>query len=113
VTNEHYLAAQQGAIYGLDHNKERFLPEQAALLRPDSGIPGISCIIITSSKFHILIVLKMLGLYLVGQDIMSAGFTSALMSGLMCASTILDSNLFNDLVNLHQKTKFNAEKKNH
>lgn len=37
---EHYLNTQEGAIYGLDHRKERFLPEQASRLRPDSGING-------------------------------------------------------------------------
>ena len=49
-----------------------------------------------------------LGLYLAGQDILTAGFTSALLSGLMCASAALDANLFTDLLNLHMKTKNDA-----
>ena len=38
---EHYLNTQEGAIYGLDHYNERFLPKEASLLRPDSGISGL------------------------------------------------------------------------
>ena len=40
ITNEHYLNTHQGAVYGLDHNQERFLPYQASLLRPKTEIEG-------------------------------------------------------------------------
>jgi len=84
LTNEHYLCSHEGAIYGLDHCKERFLPEDATVLRPTSGIPG---------------------LYLTGQDIMSAGFVGAMYAGLLCSSVILEQNLFTGLAQLHKQLK--------
>jgi len=74
----------QGSIYGLDHCQERFLPDDSALLRPATGIPG---------------------LFLTGQDIMSAGFVSALNAGLLCASAVLEQNLFLDVAKLHKESK--------
>jgi all-trans-retinol 13,14-reductase len=40
ITNEHYLNAKEGAIYGLEHGIERFSPKQASLLRPETGVEG-------------------------------------------------------------------------
>jgi len=84
LTNEHYLCAHEGSIYGLDHCQERFLADDSALLRPATGIPG---------------------LFLTGQDIMSAGFVSALNAGLLCASAVLEQNLFLDVAKLHKESK--------
>jgi len=84
LTNEHYLCSHEGSIYGLDHCQQRFLPEDSALLRPTTGIPG---------------------LFLTGQDIMSAGFVSALNAGLLCASAVLEQNLFRDIAKLHKELK--------
>lgn len=79
LSNKYYLGQPEGEIYGLDHGKARFLPEISMHLRPQSGIPG---------------------LYLTGQDILTAGFTGALTSGVLTASAILHRNLFNDLTAL-------------
>lgn len=84
ITNEHYLNAKEGAIYGLEHCIERFSPKQASLLRPETGIEG---------------------LFLCGQDVMCSGFVPSMMSGLLCASAVLKTNLLNDLVLLHKKVK--------
>lgn len=40
-----------------------------------------------------------------GQDIMSAGFVSALNAGLLCASAVLEQNLFRDIAKLHKELK--------
>lgn len=44
AAHECYLNARQGAGYGLDHVRERFDVYQSSLLRPDSGIKGITSI---------------------------------------------------------------------
>jgi len=41
LTNGHYIAANRGEMYGLDHNVSRFSPEVTMKLRPDIGIPGL------------------------------------------------------------------------
>ena len=45
-----------------------------------------------------------------GQDIMSSGFVSALMSGLLATSCILNKNLVLDLAKLHSQLKIEAKK---
>ena len=50
-------------------------------------------------------ILSYLGLFLCGQDVMCAGLVSSMLSGLLCASAVLKTNLFNDLVLLHKKVK--------
>ena len=42
VSNNYYLDAPRGEIYGLDHTAKRFGSAEVAMhLRPDSGIPGL------------------------------------------------------------------------
>eukprot|EP00105_Crassostrea_gigas_P002156 XP_011414585.1 PREDICTED: putative all-trans-retinol 13,14-reductase [Crassostrea gigas] len=84
LSNKYYLGFQHGEMYGLDHNMQRFLPEPAIQLRAKTDIPG---------------------LYLTGQDIMSAGLTGALFGGLLCASELLHRNLYNDLQALKKELK--------
>eukprot|EP00164_Ancoracysta_twista_P000103 GFYU01000146.1.p1 GENE.GFYU01000146.1~~GFYU01000146.1.p1 ORF type:complete len:608 (-),score=259.18 GFYU01000146.1:63-1886(-) len=84
ITNNHYIAASRGEIYGVDHNKERFYPQNAPECRPETNIPG---------------------LYLTGQDVFTCGFAGAMFSGLLTASTVLNRNLFNDLMELKAKSK--------
>nr|CAH0101005.1 unnamed protein product [Daphnia galeata] len=88
VTTEHYLNTKEGAIYGLEHGLERFTPKNASLLRPETGIEG---------------------LFLCGQDVMSAGLVPAMLSGVLCTSAILNTNLFNDLFVLHKKVKMSSK----
>lgn len=40
LSNQHYLGAPQGEIYGLDHTRERFSAWANAVLRPKTDIPG-------------------------------------------------------------------------
>ena len=102
LTNNYYIAAPKGEIYGvhhcrhimqhtliamtgLDHNKERFSPEAAATLRPDTPIAG---------------------LLMTGQDVFSAGFAGALFGGLFCASSALKRpQLYFDLQRVCHETK--------
>ncbi|XP_061166584.1 all-trans-retinol 13,14-reductase-like [Saccostrea echinata] len=87
LSNKYYLGFQDGEMYGLDHNMRRFLPEASIQLRAKTDIPG---------------------LYLTGQDIMSAGLTGALFGGLLCASELLHRNLYFDLEALKKELKKSA-----
>ncbi|XP_048757507.2 all-trans-retinol 13,14-reductase-like [Ostrea edulis] len=87
LSNKYYLGFQQGEMYGLEHQMQRFLPEASIQLRAKTDIPG---------------------LYLTGQDIMSAGLTGALFGGLLCASELLHRNLYNDLQTLKKELKKSA-----
>ena len=59
LTYQYYIASPLGEICGCDHNKKRFSPMTAAMMRPETPIPG---------------------LYLTGQDIFTCGFSGAIMS---------------------------------
>jgi len=76
VTNSYYLGGPEGEMYGMNQDKKRFTAEVQSKLRPDTDIPG---------------------LYLTGQDMMTCGFSAALMMGLICTSQILNRNVYNDL----------------
>lgn len=82
LTNNYYIGAPKGEIYGLDHTMDRFKPEVIAELRPTTAVPG---------------------LYLTGQDISTCGFAGALYSGLLTASTLLNRNLMNDLLKVRKE----------
>jgi len=82
VTNTHYMGCAEGEMYGLRHGQARFSAEVASTLRCDTDVPG---------------------LYLTGQDTMTCGFSSALIMGLVCASQILNQNLFMDLMALKKR----------
>ena len=77
LTNNYYIASPRGEIYGLDHHISRFSAETASKLRPETSIPG---------------------LYLSGQDIMTAGFSGAMFGGVMTASKVLNRNCMIDLM---------------
>ncbi len=87
LSNIYYIAAPRGEIYGLDHNVERFSPAAVSALRPETSIKG---------------------LYLTGQDVFTCGFVGAMFGGLLCASKILNRNLYVDLVKA--KSKFASKK---
>ncbi|XP_022341666.2 all-trans-retinol 13,14-reductase-like [Crassostrea virginica] len=88
LSNKYYLGFQHGEMYGLDHNMARFLPAASIHLRPKTDIPG---------------------LYLTGQDVMSVGLAGALYGGLLCASALLNRNLFKDLQALQKELKKSEE----
>lgn len=83
VTNKYYLAANKGEMYGMDHNIERFSPSSSVELRPET---------------------PMKNLYLTGQDIFNCGFVGAAFGGLLCASSVLGRNVYEDLNNLKKKS---------
>ena len=84
LSNKYYIAAPRGEIYGIDHHVDRFSPQAAVKLRPDTSIPG---------------------LYLTGQDILSCGFAGAMFSGVITASAVLKRNLFADMDRLQKALK--------
>ena len=79
LTYNFYIASPKGEICGCDHNKKRFSSITAAMMRPETPIPG---------------------LYLTGQDIFTCGFSGAILSGLMTSTAILKRNLLGDLQNI-------------
>ncbi|XP_045172753.2 all-trans-retinol 13,14-reductase-like [Mercenaria mercenaria] len=84
LSNKYYLGQPEGEMYGLEHNIRRYEPDISMHLRAESGIPG---------------------LYLSGQDLISAGFSGALHAGLVTASSILHRNLLNDLTAVTKETR--------
>ncbi|KAI8783298.1 all-trans-retinol 13,14-reductase isoform X2 [Biomphalaria glabrata] len=91
VSNQYYLACPQGEMYGLDQGKQRFSADAAWRLRVDTDIPG---------------------LLITGQDTLSCGFTPAVISGLLCASQILNRNLYTELLKLRKMiTKIDSARK--
>eukprot|EP00058_Branchiostoma_floridae_P011488 XP_002596976.1 hypothetical protein BRAFLDRAFT_121336 [Branchiostoma floridae] len=91
LSNNYYLGSTRGEIYGLDHTRERFSLDILTKLRPDTPIPG---------------------LYLTGQDIVTAGFAGALVSGLLTAGAVLNRHLILDLIILEAKAMFNSNNNN-
>ncbi len=84
MTNNYYLHQLRGEVYGLDHNRERFHPWNVARLRPRSDVEG---------------------LFLTGQDTLTAGVVGAMFSGLFTAGCVLGRDVFGDLVRLYKVTK--------
>lgn len=70
LSTRDFTSHPKGEIYGLEHSPNRF---NLSFLRPKIGIKGI---------------------YLVGQDISIVGVAGAMLSGLMCAISILKFRVF-------------------
>mmetsp|Transcript_15676 Transcript_15676/g.26151 ORF Transcript_15676/g.26151 Transcript_15676/m.26151 type:complete len:242 (-) Transcript_15676:390-1115(-) len=83
ITNNYYLAASAGEMYGADHDMKRFTPEATVNVRCETPIQN---------------------LYMSGQDVFTCGFAGATFGGLFCASTILNRNLYVDLMDLKKKS---------
>ncbi|XP_041029440.1 all-trans-retinol 13,14-reductase-like [Carcharodon carcharias] len=90
LTNQFYIAASCGEMYGLNHDVSRFAPEVIASFRAKTPVKN---------------------LYLTGQDIFSCGFMGAINGGVICASGVLQRNLYTDIINLKKKIKKAKAKK--
>ncbi|XP_006031222.1 all-trans-retinol 13,14-reductase isoform X1 [Alligator sinensis] len=91
LTNQHYLLAPKGEMYGADHGLLRLQAEVIATMRSQTPIPN---------------------LYLTGQDVFFCGFVGALYGAILCASSVLQRNLFLDLMQLTKAVQAKDSKKN-
>ncbi len=73
LTTQYFVNYQKGELYGIDHTPQRF---RQKFLRPRTPIKG---------------------LYLTGQDIVTAGVGAALFSGLITATAITNINFMNKI----------------
>uniref|UniRef100_A0AAR2K0H4 All-trans-retinol 13,14-reductase n=1 Tax=Pygocentrus nattereri TaxID=42514 RepID=A0AAR2K0H4_PYGNA len=89
VTNQHYIAAPKGEIYGADQGTARFSAEFCVSIRPQTPIKN---------------------LYLTGQDLFSCGYAGALAGAMVCGSVILKRNLYVDVLALCMKLKYGSKK---
>lgn len=78
LSNNYYLGVNHGEVYGLTHSLDRVWKHRDAL-SCDTGIDG---------------------LYLTGQDLMTAGVSAALMAGVMTVGAISKPVLVSHLHNL-------------
>ncbi|NXX21073.1 RETST reductase, partial [Podargus strigoides] len=90
LTNQHYIASPRGEIYGIDHSIARLQAEAMAAVRAQTAVPN---------------------LYLTGQDLCLGGFMGALQGALICASAVLQRNLYIDVMWLKWRTQVTSAKK--
>ncbi|NWX20927.1 RETST reductase, partial [Aegotheles bennettii] len=90
LTNQHYLASPKGEFYGAEHSMARLRAEGIATMRAQTAVPN---------------------LYLTGQDLCLAGFMGALQGALICASAVLQRNLYVDAVLLKRRVEATTTKK--
>lgn len=74
LTTEHFAGYARGELYGLDHGPSRF---RQRWLRPATPVPG---------------------LYLTGQDVLTAGVAGALFGGVVTASALTRRNLIGEIL---------------
>ena len=86
LTNEHFTAHHQGAIYGLPAVRDRFEAQNSAWTTPKTPLPG---------------------LYLTGSDVCSAGIVGAMMGGVFTLSDLPGGISFPEVFASAAKTKSN------
>uniref|UniRef100_A0A8C3RTS3 All-trans-retinol 13,14-reductase n=1 Tax=Chelydra serpentina TaxID=8475 RepID=A0A8C3RTS3_CHESE len=90
LSNQHYIASPKGELYGAAHSISRMQAEATAALRPQTCVPN---------------------LYLTGQDVCLCGFMGALQGAILCASAVLQRNLYSDVLHLWRNNPTNNSKK--
>ncbi|XP_071585383.1 all-trans-retinol 13,14-reductase [Heliangelus exortis] len=90
LTNRHYLGSPRGEFYGTDHSMARLQAKAMATIRAQTPVPN---------------------LYLTGQDLCLGGFTGALQGALICASAVLNRNLYLDAERLRSRLGGTGDKK--
>ncbi|XP_072493100.1 all-trans-retinol 13,14-reductase-like isoform X2 [Notamacropus eugenii] len=90
LSNRFFLAAPRGELYGVDHDLSRLQPHVIAAMRAQSPIPN---------------------LYLTGQDVLTCGFFGALYGAILCSSSILQRNLYQDVLRLRSQVLAAVPKK--
>lgn len=80
VTTKHFMNYDQGELYGIDHNPERY---EQRFLQPRTPIKN---------------------LYLTGQDIVTCGVAGALFAGFLTASAVLRKNVLKTLMKKNKAT---------
>ncbi|XP_069607553.1 all-trans-retinol 13,14-reductase-like isoform X1 [Ranitomeya imitator] len=84
VSNEFYLRAPKGSMYGAEQNCSRYQCDIISRMRSQTAVSG---------------------LYLTGQDVFSSGVAGAVHGGLLCASAVLNKILYIDLFMLKTRIK--------
>ncbi|PIO31395.1 hypothetical protein AB205_0102260 [Aquarana catesbeiana] len=84
VSNEYYLRAPLGSMYGAEQNCSRYQCDIISRTRAQTSVQG---------------------LYLTGQDVFSSGVAGAVHGGLICACAVLNRILYIDLMMLKKRIK--------
>ncbi|XP_053309874.1 all-trans-retinol 13,14-reductase-like [Spea bombifrons] len=90
VSNEYYLRAPEGSMYGAEQNCSRYQCDIITRTRAETAVPG---------------------LYLTGQDVFSSGIAGAVHGGLICACAVLNQILYLDILMLKKRMKLGKRQK--